>query len=299
MAGRNRRGRAWGELQAQTQQARELAEFLRRLVDQHGFTVRRLQEVMSYGKSTISSNLNGKVPQEQFVLDLVGAVVREPRMKQHVLAEARRLWKAADKPPVPTGVAASPTSALALAHKTNEQLVTVYERNRELERERTGAHQLVLVLVRLVGHLQDQVDELDHRPDAAAELDAVHEQLRVAKQELERARRAREEAELLADRAQQRATARCWPPRHSSPSARTPKSSPPKISARPWHAKPRQPALSAPPARTPDQTARARPLRPPQIDRLGHGRRHGRWDVTDALAAPRGMVVIMYTPHWS
>ncbi|MFD7057489.1 hypothetical protein ACFWBS_57930 [Streptomyces mirabilis] len=207
MAGRNRRGRAWGELRAQTQQARELAEFLRRLVDQHGFTVRRLQEVMSYGKSTISSNLNGKVPQEQFVLDLVEAVVREPRMKQHVLAEARRLWKAADKPPAPTGVAAGPTSALALAHKTNEQLVTVYERNRDLERERTGAHQLVLVLVRLVGHLQDQVDELGHRPDAAAELDAVHEQLRVAKQELERARRAREEAELLADRAQQRATA--------------------------------------------------------------------------------------------
>ncbi|MFF8029620.1 hypothetical protein ACFZDJ_53205 [Streptomyces sp. NPDC007896] len=61
--------------------------------------------------------------------------------------------------------------------------------------------------LRLVGHLQDQVDELGHRPDAAAELDAVHEQLRVAKQELERARRAREEAELLADRAQQRATA--------------------------------------------------------------------------------------------
>ncbi|MFE2317043.1 DUF4352 domain-containing protein [Streptomyces sp. NPDC059441] len=143
---------------------------------------------MSYGKSTISSNLNGKVSQEQFVLDLVEAVVREPRMKQHVLTEARRLWKAADKPPAPTGVAAGQTSALALAHRTNEQLVTVYERNQELERERTGAHQLVLVLVRLVGHLQDQVDELGHRPDAAAELDAVHEQLRVAKQELERAR---------------------------------------------------------------------------------------------------------------
>src|SRR5690242_8627634 len=59
MAGRDRRGRAWGELQAQTQQARELAEFLRRLVDQHGFTVRRLQEVMSYGKSTISSHAMG------------------------------------------------------------------------------------------------------------------------------------------------------------------------------------------------------------------------------------------------
>jgi chromosome segregation ATPase len=100
-----------------------------------------------------------------------------------------------------------PDVGAGAAHRTNEQLVTVYERNRELERERTGAHQLVLVLVRLVGHLQDQVDELGHRPDAAAELDAVHEQLRVAKQELERARRAREEAELLADRTQQRATA--------------------------------------------------------------------------------------------
>ncbi len=65
------------------------------------------------------------------------------------------------------------------------------------------------------------------------------------------------------------ASAPWWPPRYSSPSAPTPKSSPPKTSARRWPAEPPQPPLSTPPARTPDKTAEARGRPPPLSDQHG------------------------------
>lgn len=207
MAGAKGRGRGWAPLKAQTPQAEELARFLRQLLDTHGFTLRALQQAMSYGKSTISSNLDGRVPPEAFVVDLVQAVVKEPRKQALDLERARRLWRDADKPP--TTPTASGTSGgggvIALAHKAQDQLAEVYNHTLELERERAGSHHLVLLLVRLVGHLQDQVDHLSAVPHMQAEVEALKEQLRAAKQELERARQAREESELLASRAQRQA----------------------------------------------------------------------------------------------
>ncbi|MFD4635017.1 hypothetical protein ACFVYR_36450 [Streptomyces sp. NPDC058284] len=210
MAGRKGRGRAWAPLRAQTEQAAELAQFLRDLIDFHGVTLRQLQDTVMYGKSTISDNLSGKVPPKAFVDAVVRAVVTEPRKRALDLDRAYRLWEAAHNPPtVPPGKASVPQGgALAVIEKTSDRLAAMTDRTLELEQERLQAHQLTLLLLRLVSHLQEQLDELSAAPAGAQErIQALGEQLRVAKQELERARQARQEAELLASRAQAQTTA--------------------------------------------------------------------------------------------
>ncbi|WP_329583693.1 hypothetical protein [Streptomyces sp. NBC_01361] len=209
MAGRKGRGRAWAQLRAQTEQAAALAQFLRDLIDLHGVTLRQLEAAVMYGKSTISDNLSGKVPPKAFVDAVVRAVVTEPRKQALDLDKAFRLWEAANKPPAaPAAKApAQPGGALAVIEKTNDRLAVMTDRALELEQERVGAHQLTLLLLRLVTHLQVQLDDLSATPAAAQEqIDVLSEQLRVAKQELELARQARQEAELLASRAQSQTT---------------------------------------------------------------------------------------------
>jgi hypothetical protein len=210
MAGRKGRGRAWAPLRAQTEQAAELAQFLRDLIDVHGVTLRQLQDMVMYGKSTISDNLSGKVPPKAFVDAVVRAVVTEPRKRALDLEKAFRLWELANKPPSTAAAKApaSPGGALAVIEKTNDRLAVMTDRAMELEQERVGAHQLTLLLLRLVARLQEELDTLSAAPAVAQEqIDTLSEQLRVAKQELELARQARQEAELLANRAQAHTTA--------------------------------------------------------------------------------------------
>ncbi|MBD0742937.1 hypothetical protein [Streptomyces sp. CBMA152] len=209
MAGRKGRGRAWAPLRAQTEQAAQLAQFLRGLIDLHGVTLRQLQDSVMYGKSTISDNLSGKVPPKAFVDAVVRAVVTEPRKQALDLEKAFRLWEAANKPPAapPAKAPAAPGGALAVIEKTNDRLAVMTDRALELEQERVSAHQLTLLLLRLVAGLQSQLDELSAAPAAVQEqIDTLSEQLRVAKQELKLARQARQEAEVLASRAQSKAT---------------------------------------------------------------------------------------------
>ncbi|MFI0742412.1 hypothetical protein ACH4PU_30700 [Streptomyces sp. NPDC021100] len=185
-----------------------MAQFLRDLIDLHGITLRQLQEAVPYGKSTISDNLSGKVPPKAFVDAVVKAVVTEPRKRALDLERAHRLWQAADKPPSAAPQSpASPGGALAVIEKTNDRLAVMTDRTLELQQERLGAHQLTLLLLRLVARLQEDLDALTAAPAAAQEqIDTLTEQLRIARQELELARQARQEAELLAGRAQAQTT---------------------------------------------------------------------------------------------
>ncbi|MFF3863635.1 hypothetical protein [Streptomyces sp. NPDC002209] len=174
-------------------------------MDVHGVTMRALEERIPYARSTISENLKGKVPPEAFVEAVVKAVVLETRKQAIDLRRARDLWQAARTPS--TSVVVRPVagagSAVALADKTSDRLYEVMDRNLELEKDRLGSQQLVLLLMRLVASLQDQVAALSEVPAAAAEMATLTEQLHLAQQELDWARQARSEAELLASRAQQ------------------------------------------------------------------------------------------------
>ncbi|MFF1918281.1 hypothetical protein ACFVYE_43540 [Streptomyces sp. NPDC058239] len=163
---------------------------------------------MPYGKSTISDNLSGKVPPKAFVDAVVKAVVTESRKRSLDLERAHRLWQAADKPPSAAPKApASPGGVLAVIEKTSDRLAAMTDRTLELQQERVGAHQLTLLLLRLVARLQENLDALSAAPAVAQEqIDTLTEQLHIAKQELELARQARQEAELLATRAQDQTT---------------------------------------------------------------------------------------------
>ncbi|MFB6561707.1 hypothetical protein ACFCYH_22975 [Streptomyces sp. NPDC056400] len=209
MTGGKGRGRTWAPLRAESEEAGEIARFLRHLMDLHGVTVRALEAGVPYARSTISDNLTGKVPPKPFVEAVVRAVVLEPRKQAVDLRKALDLWQVAQTPPASVAVrsAPGPGTALALADKTSDRLYEVMDRNLELEKDRIGTQQLVLLLMRLVGSLQDQVAALSDAPTAAAELAAVTEQLLAAQKELDRARQARHEAELLASRAQQESVA--------------------------------------------------------------------------------------------
>ncbi|WP_371657244.1 MULTISPECIES: helix-turn-helix domain-containing protein [unclassified Streptomyces] len=207
MAGAKGRGRGWRPLRAQTHQAAELATFLRALMDEHGITVRALAEATRWGKSTISDNLDGRVPSKQFVTGLVQAVVREPRKRDIDLKQAWALWEAADKPPAPPSPHSGASGGALAVRATQEELISLTRQTLDLERERAGTHQLVLLLMRLVSTLQTEVAHAREVPDARAKLKALEDQLHTAQVDLERARQAREEAELLADRAQQQSTA--------------------------------------------------------------------------------------------
>ncbi|MGW6941354.1 hypothetical protein ACWGF3_20475 [Streptomyces xanthophaeus] len=178
-------------------------------MDLHGVTVRALESGVPYARSTISDNLAGKVPPKQFVEAVVKAVVLEPRKQAVDLRRALDLWQAAQTPSASVVLRPTPGAgtALALADKTSDRLYEVMDRNLELEKDRIGTQQLVLLLMRLVGSLQDQVAALSDVPAAAGELASVTEQLLAAQKELDWAREARYEAELLASRAQQESVA--------------------------------------------------------------------------------------------
>lgn len=203
MAGAKGRGRGWRPLNAQAPQAAELASFLRDVMDTHRVTVRTLAGLMHRGKSTISDNLDGRVPSRQFVVDLVTAVVKEPRKRELDLKRALALWEAANKPPASPPAHTQPSGGELAVRETQKELISLTHRAMDLERERAGTHQLVLLLMRLVATLQDEVARARELPDAHAKMAALEEQLHTARQELERAREAREMAEQLAARAQQ------------------------------------------------------------------------------------------------
>jgi hypothetical protein len=172
----------------------------------HGWNLRGLEEQIPYSRSTISDNLSGKVPPEQFVIAVVNAVVKEPRKREHDLVHARQLWKEANKPPQPAPVAAAPSSGAELVLAQTKKALELSEQNRELEKGRAQAHQMVLLLIVLTTDLRRQVAELSSQPTAGEDVALLREQLRIAENELERARQARVEAERLAVQAQAQAT---------------------------------------------------------------------------------------------
>ncbi|MGV9351250.1 helix-turn-helix domain-containing protein [Streptomyces spiralis] len=226
MAEKKPGGRGYGGFHKDaTPESIELATYLRGLVKRAGKTQRDLEQPTGYGRSTISSFLNGEtVPSQAFVQKLVTHVTL-PRQQRACMNEALRLFVAAQRPkpapelPAPRAAAENDPSGAALASvaataqdqaaKAQEQLAQAHERNQELMEERGRTQQLVLNLSRFTAELQQQVTTLQDQHDEEndenqARLRQLTDQLEAAQRELHRARSSRDETEVLLARLRKR-----------------------------------------------------------------------------------------------
>ncbi|WP_328834745.1 helix-turn-helix domain-containing protein [Streptomyces europaeiscabiei] len=226
MAEKKSGGRGYGGFHKDaTPESVELAKYLRGLVKRAGKTQRDLEEPTGYGRTTISSFLNGEVvPPQAFVNKLV-TYVTPPRQQPVCMGEALRLFVAAQRPKAtpelpspratvdadPSGTALASVAATAQdqAAKAHDQLAQAHERNQELMEERGRTQQLVLSLSRFTADLRQQVTTLQDQYDEEneeneARLGQLTEQLDAAQRELRRARTSRDETEVLLTRLRKR-----------------------------------------------------------------------------------------------
>ncbi|MFD3677672.1 hypothetical protein ACFWR5_12365, partial [Streptomyces sp. NPDC058613] len=219
-------GRPWRPVQTGNPHARQLAEFLRKRVDESGKTLARLATEVPFSKSQISVYLGGKIPSQAFVTGIVNATVPAPlRERRH--SEASRLLYDALHPPKPApGPGPRPAAisgALDLVQVQARQIEALDSLNRSLEQREElrqaaeNSTKLVMVLLHMIHTLQDRVTGLTKERDqltragSAGALEAVlrkltraESQTEKAREELERAEEKQRQAEELAARLQKR-----------------------------------------------------------------------------------------------
>ncbi|MFD3834394.1 tetratricopeptide repeat protein, partial [Streptomyces sp. NPDC058621] len=218
-------GRPWGPIQTDSPHARQLAEFLRKRVDESGKTLARLATEVPFSKSQISVYLGGKIPPQHFVTGIVNATVPAPlRERRH--SEASRLLYDALHPPKPaTDTAGRPSGSdvVDLVQVQARQIEALDSLNRSLEQREElrqaaeNSAKLVMVLLRMIHTLQDRVAGLTKERDQLAraggtgalaavqrKLTRAESQTEKAREELERAEEKQRQAEELAARLQNR-----------------------------------------------------------------------------------------------
>ncbi|MGV9351121.1 hypothetical protein ACWDSD_41685 [Streptomyces spiralis] len=225
MAGHGRGGRPWGPIQAESQEAKALAVFMRQLVDHSDKTMTAIAQEIHLSKSQTGRLLSGKVPEKWFVTALVTATVNEPRLRDQQLAKAEKLLHAALHPASGRSQTASDSSSAAVElARVREQQVETYdrltralERQAELERTATNSARLVMVLLTMVSTLEHRVKDLTAERDqlreqsgepgalqaAQRQLARAQDQERRAQEELRRAQDKQHQAQQLAHRVQQ------------------------------------------------------------------------------------------------
>ncbi|MEK2495537.1 tetratricopeptide repeat protein [Kitasatospora purpeofusca] len=218
MAQTNRGGRPFGPIRAESPEAEELADFLRHLVVAAGRTVADIARTVGRAPGTVSENLSGRVPTEQFVRALVGATSRDPRD----LGRALNLLRAARDPAPPR---ARPGGALpggglpgGSVEEQHGYLETLYSQLSQARGQRDelrlaldNTEKVVTVLLFMLATLQHRVGELTeernrllgHRAELARlratqqRLVHAHDRERRAMDELLRAETRRTEVEVL------------------------------------------------------------------------------------------------------
>ncbi|WP_435648117.1 FxSxx-COOH system tetratricopeptide repeat protein [Kitasatospora purpeofusca] len=218
MAQTNRGGRPFGPIRAESPEAEELADFLRHLVVTAGRTVADIARTVGRAPGTVSENLSGRVPTEQFVRALVGATSRDPRD----LGRALNLLRAARDPSPPR---ARPGGALpggglpgGSVEEQHGYLETLYSQLSQARGQRDelrlaldNTEKVVTVLLFMLATLQHRVGELTeernrllgHRAELARlratqqRLVHAHDRERRAMDELLRAETRRTEVEGL------------------------------------------------------------------------------------------------------
>ncbi|MFH9347577.1 tetratricopeptide repeat protein [Kitasatospora sp. NPDC017646] len=228
-------GRPWGPIRAHSAEGRELARFLRALVDASGMTMTAIAGRINRSRTQVGSYLAGsQLPERDFVLALVATAVPEPRLRERRQAEALGRLRAAQHPaaPAPVGAqapagAAAPAPArlaVELAEARRQQIDTYDRLTRSLEQqavlERTSHNsaQLVMALLYMINKLEQRVHTLSAERDelrghgrayeleqAQRQLERALDQERRAREELRRAEDKQRRAEELAARVQEQA----------------------------------------------------------------------------------------------
>ncbi|WP_286158602.1 FxSxx-COOH system tetratricopeptide repeat protein [Streptomyces sp. TLI_053] len=217
MAQANQGGRPFGPVRAESPEAEELAEFLRHLVITAGRTVADVARTVGRAPGTVSGNLSGRVPTEQFVRALVAATTRD----QRDLRRALNLLQAARDPAPPRALPGSRPGGSLPGGSIEEQhgyLETLYhqlgkakEQRDELQLALENTEKIVTVLLIMLATLQHRVGELTeernrllgHRQELARLLSTqrqlvdAHDRERRAMDELLRAETRRAEVEGL------------------------------------------------------------------------------------------------------
>ncbi|MFJ9634490.1 hypothetical protein ACIRU8_43040 [Streptomyces sp. NPDC101175] len=237
MAERGRRTRPWGPLKGPTQQHNELAALLRDWLNDAGLrlddlvarlTADHFTDTRVPSRSTVAARLSGVALDEAFVEAVADVCSTDAAGRERLLRQARavksRAVDASDTAAGPLSAASSTTAGLAgelLAVQrqslaAQDKLVRAWERATELERERTNANQMVVVLLTMVDKLQRDIgslsaerDRLRGRPAQRKPLEQVRMRLarserqrQAAEAELQRARDERHKADRLAEQAQ-------------------------------------------------------------------------------------------------
>ncbi|WP_433461951.1 hypothetical protein [Spirillospora sp. CA-128828] len=198
-----RRGRP-PKLRAETEEAAELVEFLRKLTS--GVTVREVVErVPPYKRTQWARFLNGSELIPRYLLEqLVHELVPEPRLRQLRLEQGLELLDQAER------AAAGKLSALEMGLPERE----LRRRLEQAQRSMIDAQQQLLNMTRLVSglvlltvSLQRRCADLERRqpPAPGAELVQYEKRLRTAEANLAAARDRQQEAESLRVAALQRA----------------------------------------------------------------------------------------------
>ncbi|MFE9701614.1 MULTISPECIES: hypothetical protein [unclassified Streptomyces] len=214
-------GRPWGPIRGENAAARQLAEMLRRHVDESGKTLAVLGGEISMSKAQTGVYLAGKVPTQAFIVALVKATVR-PELRQRRQDEALALREQTLRPaprttpgaPAPAGPGAGYAVELAAAHarqiETYDRLTRTLEQRAEVERAKNNSDKLVMVLLNMIHQLDRRVtdlveerDQLLAQPqgealeDAERKLARAEEQEQRARAELRRAEEKQRQAEDL------------------------------------------------------------------------------------------------------
>ncbi|MFJ8431569.1 FxSxx-COOH system tetratricopeptide repeat protein [Kitasatospora sp. NPDC094019] len=217
MAQANQGGRPFGPVRAESPEAEELADFLRHLVATAGRTVADVARTVGRAPGTVSGNLSGRVPTEQFVRALVAATTRDPRDLRRALNLLRAARNPAPPHVRPGGLPGGglPGGSVEEQHGYLEtlynQLGQAKEQRDELQLALVNTEKIVTVLLIMLATLQHRVGELTeernrllgHRQELARLLSTqqqlvdAHDRERRAMDELLRAETRRTEVEGL------------------------------------------------------------------------------------------------------
>ncbi|MFF5777084.1 restriction endonuclease [Streptomyces virginiae] len=138
-----RNGRPWNPIRADTDEAHDLAAFLRAQVDASGKTLAALAQETNFSSSMMSVSLSGAIPKVEFIKALITATERSPGLRSKKIEHALNLHRKALSARHPRTNKEEPVGEAEIIAK----LITSLEEQITLERELRTAMQINWLLL--------------------------------------------------------------------------------------------------------------------------------------------------------